>query len=101
MCSLFHPNPDSSVTIRFDKRNKFSLAAIQAILAVRGIEAGFSSRPRDGVMVYSMATPQAREVYHEVENARTKSVFIAGGPHPSAKASETPVSYTHLRAHET
>jgi B12-binding domain/radical SAM domain protein len=39
-------------------------------------------------MIYSMATPQAREVYYEVENARTQSVFIAGGPHPSAKASE-------------
>jgi B12-binding domain/radical SAM domain protein len=39
-------------------------------------------------MIYSMATPQAREVYHEVENARTRSIFIAGGPHPSAKASE-------------
>jgi len=89
MRSLFHPNPDSSVTIRFDKRNTFSLAAIQAMLTVLDIEASFSSSPRDGVMIYSMATPQAREVYHEVENARTKSVFIAGGPHPSAKASET------------
>src|SRR5665647_3864440 len=153
MHSLFHPNPDSSVTIRFDKRNTFSLAAIQAILTSRGIEPTFSSSPRDGVMIYSMATPQAREVYYEVENARTQSVFIAGGPHPSAKASEAlerfdvvvlgegeetlpelicalkddsdletvrgiaykrsgmtykthprphvPVSYTHLRAHET
>src|SRR5450756_2544581 len=84
MHSLFHPNPDSSVTIRFDKRNTFSLAAIQAILTSRGIEPTFSSSPRDGVMIYSMATPQAREVYYEVENARTQSVFIAGGPHPSA-----------------
>ncbi|MGZ4945435.1 MAG: TIGR04013 family B12-binding domain/radical SAM domain-containing protein [Halobacteriota archaeon] len=88
MHSLLHPNPDSSVTIRFDKRNTFSLAAIQAILASRGIQATFSSSPRDGIMIYSMATPQAREVYYEVENARTQSVFIAGGPHPSAKASE-------------
>ena len=88
MRSVFHPNPDSSVTIRFDKRNTFSLEATQAILAVRGIEASLSSSPRDGVMIYSMATPQAREVYHEVENAQTQSVFIAGGPHPSANASE-------------
>jgi len=88
MRSLLHPNPDSSVTIRFDKRNIFSLAAIQAILTLRGIEVSFSSHPRDGVMIYSLATPQAREVYHEVQNARTQSVFIAGGPHPSAKASE-------------
>lgn len=88
MHSLFHPNPDSSVTIRFDKKNTFSLAAIQAILTSRGIKVAFSSGPRDGVMIYSMATPQAREVYYEVENARTQSAFIAGGPHPSAKASE-------------
>ncbi len=88
MRSLFHPNPTSGVTIRFDKRNTFSLAAIQAILTSRGIEIGFSSRPRDGIMIYSFATPQAREVYREVANSRTQSVFIAGGPHPSAKAAE-------------
>jgi B12-binding domain/radical SAM domain protein len=39
-------------------------------------------------MIYSFATPQAREVYREVANSRTQSVFIAGGPHPSAKATE-------------
>jgi B12-binding domain/radical SAM domain protein len=88
MHSLFHPNSASGVTIRFDKRNTFSLAAIQAILTSRGIEVGFSSRPRDGIMIYSFATPQAREVYREVANSRTQSVFIAGGPHPSAKAIE-------------
>ena len=88
MRSLFHPNPTSGVTLRFDKKNTFSLAAIQAILTSRGIEVGFSSRPRDGIMIYSFATPQAREVYREVANSRTQSVFIAGGPHPSAKATE-------------
>jgi B12-binding domain/radical SAM domain protein len=88
MPSLFHPNPTSSVTVRFDKRNTFSLAALQAILTSRGIEVGFSSRPRDGIMIYSMATPQAHEVYREVANSRTQSIFIAGGPHPSAKATE-------------
>lgn len=88
MPSLFHPNSASGVTIRFDKRNLFSLAALQAILTSRGVEVGFSSRPRYGIMIYSLATPQAREVYREVANSRAQSIFIAGGPHPSAKAAE-------------
>lgn len=88
MHSLFHPNSASGVTIRFDKRNLFSLAALQAILTSRGVDVGFSSQPRDGIMIYSFATPQAREVYREVANSRTQSIFIAGGPHPSAKAAE-------------
>ena len=88
MHSLFHPNPVSSVTIRFDKKNMFSLAAIQAILLSRGIEVNFSSSPRDGIMIYSLATLQATEVYREVANSRTRSIFIAGGPHPSARATE-------------
>ena len=89
MHSLFHPNPLSSVTIRFDKKNMFSLAAIQAMLLSRGIEVKFSSRPVDGIMIYSLATPQAPDVYQEVANSRTRSIFIAGGPHPSARAIET------------
>ncbi|MGZ7134224.1 MAG: TIGR04013 family B12-binding domain/radical SAM domain-containing protein, partial [Halobacteriota archaeon] len=76
------------MTIRFDKRNTFSLAALQAILTSRDIEVGFSPRPCDGIMIYSVATPQAREVYREVANSRTQSIFIAGGPHPSARATE-------------
>ena len=88
MHSLFHPDPVSSVTIRFDKKNMFSLAAIQAILLSRGIEVNFSSSPRDGIMIYSLATLQATEVYREVANSRTRSIFIAGGPHPSARATE-------------
>jgi len=76
------------VTTRFDKKNMFSLAAIQAILLSRGIEINFSSRPRDGIMIYSLASPQAPDVYREVANARTRSIFIAGGPHPSARTTE-------------
>jgi B12-binding domain/radical SAM domain protein len=84
----FYSNSTSSVIIRFDKRNAFSLAVIQSALALRGIEVDFSSQPRDGIMIYSLATPQSCEVYHEVANSSTESVFIAGGPHPSAKAAE-------------
>ena len=42
-------------------------------------------------MLYSFATPQAEEVYQEVDRAReTKldAVFVAGGPHPSALPEE-------------
>lgn len=88
MHRLFHSSSTSSVIIRFDKRNAFSLAAIQSALTLRGVEVDFSSRPRDGIMIYSLATPQSRAVYREVASAHTKSVFIAGGPHPSAKAAE-------------
>ena len=88
MHSLFHPNPVSSVTICFDKKNVFSLAAIQAILLSQGIEVKFSSKPVDGITIYSLATPQAPDVYREVANSRTRSIFIAGGPHPSARTAE-------------
>jgi len=76
------------VTIRFDKKNMFSLAALQAILRSRGIEVNFSSRPRDGIMIYSFATAQAADVYREIVSSYTRSIFIAGGPHPSARATE-------------
>jgi len=88
MHSLFHPNPVSSVTICFDKKNVFSLAAIQAILLSQGIEVKFSSKPVDGITIYSLATPQATDVYREVANF-THSVDIhRRRPHPSARAAE-------------
>lgn len=40
-------------------------------------------------MVYSFATPQAEYVFSEVSKAKTSSIFIAGGPHPSACPEET------------
>lgn len=88
MHRLFYTNSASSVIIRFDKRNAYSLAVIQSALTLHGIEVDFSSQPRDGIMIYSLATPQSCEVYREVANSHTESVFIAGGPHPSAKAAE-------------
>ena len=39
-------------------------------------------------MLYSFATAQAKEIYREVSQAKTDSIFIAGGPHPSAAAEE-------------
>jgi B12-binding domain/radical SAM domain protein len=42
----------------------------------------------DGIMVYSFATAQASEVFNEVEDSSTNSLYIAGGPHPSARPQE-------------
>ena len=39
-------------------------------------------------MLYSFATAQAKEIYREVSQAKTDSIFIAGGPHPSALPEE-------------
>jgi len=88
MCSLFYPDASASVTIRFDKRNTFSLAALQAALKLAGIKTHFSSSPQDGLMIYSLATPQATEVYREIADSSTKSIYVAGGPHPTAKHEE-------------
>lgn len=45
--------------------------------------------PCDGIMLYSFASQQAPDVFLEVERSRTSSIFIAGGPHPSAHPEET------------
>jgi len=42
-------------------------------------------------MLYSFATPQAEEIYREVDQAREAgldAIFVAGGPHPSALPEE-------------
>ena len=39
-------------------------------------------------MIYSFASPQADEVYREIERSTLRSINIGGGPHPSAKPSE-------------
>ena len=45
--------------------------------------------PCDGIMLYSFASQQAPDVFLEVKRSRTSSIFIAGGPHPSAHPEET------------
>ena len=52
-------------------------------------EADAVRKPCDGIMVYSFATQQASSIFREVANSRTRSIFIAGGPHPSARPEET------------
>jgi radical SAM superfamily enzyme YgiQ (UPF0313 family) len=88
MHRLFYSDSASSVTLRFDKRDAFSLAALQSALTLRDVRVEFSSRPHDGIMIYNLATPQSWAVCHKVAGAPTESVFIAGWTHPSAKAAE-------------
>lgn len=51
--------------------------------------AGIAREPRDGIMVYSFASPQAQNVFREVGCSNRRAIFIAGGPHPSARPEET------------
>jgi len=45
--------------------------------------------PCDGIMLYSFASQQAQDVFLEVKGSKTNSIYIAGGPHPSARPEET------------
>lgn len=71
---------------RFPK-NLYSIAALLPL-----VDAELTEIPRQGIMLYSLATAQAEEIYREVLEARAKdniaAVFIAGGPHPSARPEE-------------
>ncbi len=72
------------VHFRWDPKNRYSIAALNAVL-----DFDLARRPMDGIMLYSFASPQAPRVFKEVGSARTDSVFIAGGPHPSGCPEET------------
>ncbi len=77
---------NDKVWFRKSKKNLYSIAALLPL-----VDAELSDRPRPGVMLYSLATPQAEEIYQEVRKAKDEgieSIYIAGGPHPSARPSE-------------
>lgn len=74
----------AGIWFRWNKRNSYSIAALLPL--VKG--AGLADRPRDGIMLYSFATAQAEEVYREVAGSKVKVVYVAGGPHPSARPEE-------------
>ena len=74
-----------NVNFRYFKKNLQSIAALLPLIP----EADLARQPLDGIMVYSFATPQASAIYREVSQSRTHSVFVAGGPHPSACPEET------------
>jgi len=69
---------------RWSPKNRFSIAALAAVL-----DFDLARKPEDGIMLYSFASTQARAIYKEVNAAKTDSVFIAGGPHPSGCPYET------------
>lgn len=46
-------------------------------------------QPFPDIMIYSFATLQAQVTFSEVQQSRTRSIYIAGGPHPSARPEET------------
>lgn len=73
------------VHFRYSKKNSYSFAVLSPLLP----EAGFSDKPRNGIMIYSFTTSQTAKVFMEVKNAGTDSIFIAGGPHPSGNPEET------------
>ena len=74
------------IWFRSNSRNSYSIAALIPL-----VDASLAPGPRAGIMLYSFATPQAGEVYQEVDRARAANldaVFVAGGPHPSALPEE-------------
>lgn len=75
-------SPD--VWFRWNRKNRYSIAALLPL--IKGIK--LAKKPQPGIMLYSYATAQADDVYKEIENADVDAIFIAGGPHPSARPKE-------------
>lgn len=75
------------VWFRYSSKNSYSIAALMPL-----VDAGLAREPKEGIMLYSFASAQAKEVYAEVRRARSgkevNAVYIAGGPHPSALPEE-------------
>ncbi len=75
----------SDVNFRFFKKNMQSIAVLMPLLP----GADIVKQPCDGIMIYSFSSPQAQSIFREVKQSKTNSIFIAGGPHPSARPEET------------
>nr|WP_316969195.1 TIGR04013 family B12-binding domain/radical SAM domain-containing protein [Candidatus Methanocrinis alkalitolerans] len=82
----------AGIWFRWNKKNGYSIAALLPL--VEG--AGLADSPRDGVMLYSFATAQAEEVYREIAGSKVKAVYVAGGPHPSARPEEALRSFDYV-----
>ena len=102
---------EPQVWFRWNSKNSYSIAALLPL-----VEAMLTREPKFGIMLYSFATAQAEEIYAEVDMARDGAIdghgnrdgdrnrdrvradasawsgagalFIAGGPHPSARPGE-------------
>jgi B12-binding domain/radical SAM domain protein len=75
--------PRPKTWFRWNNKNSYSIAALMPL-----VEAGIAREPKDGIMLYSFASNQAKEIYAEVSKAKADAVYIAGGPHPSALPEE-------------
>ncbi|MDW7731156.1 MAG: TIGR04013 family B12-binding domain/radical SAM domain-containing protein [Methanolobus sp.] len=73
------------VNFRWNRKNSYSLAALAPLLP----DSKMVKKPENGLMIYSFASRQKESIFKEVESAGTDSIFIAGGPHPSAAVEET------------
>jgi B12-binding domain/radical SAM domain protein len=80
------------VNFRWSPKNRYSIAALGAVLD----DYRLVKRPENGVMLYSFASPQAREVYREVDAATADAIFIAGGPHPSGCPEEATEHFDYV-----
>ncbi len=78
-------NKNLSIHFRYFKNNMQSIAALLPLIA----GADIVYEPCDGIMLYSFASQQASDVFMEVGHSRLRPIFIAGGPHPSARPEET------------
>ncbi|CAG0973100.1 MAG: TIGR04013 family B12-binding domain/radical SAM domain-containing protein [Candidatus Methanoperedens sp.] len=78
-------NKINQINFRFFKKNMQSIAVLMPL--VPGSYA--AERPCDGIMIYSFTTQQAPTIFREVSQATKKSLFVAGGPHPSSRPEET------------
>lgn len=72
------------IWFRRNRKNMYSIAALLPL--VEG--AGLADGPKEGIMLYSFASAQAEEVRREVESSKVEAVYVAGGPHPSARPEE-------------
>jgi B12-binding domain/radical SAM domain protein len=78
-------NKNTPINFRFFKKNMQSIAVLMPLIP----GADTAKQPCDGIMIYSFATQQASSIFQEIARCKTRSVFIAGGPHPSARPEET------------
>jgi len=72
------------VWFRWNRKNLNSIAALMPLVP----QAELTNCPRPGIMLYSFASYQAADVYREVSNCGVDAIFVAGGPHPSARPEE-------------
>jgi B12-binding domain/radical SAM domain protein len=75
----------NSIHFRYFKNNMQSIAVLMPLIP----GADIVYEPCDGIMLYSFASQQAPDVFQEVGHSKTHPIFIAGGPHPSARPDDT------------